>query len=111
MTGSVQIGKEMKDMKKEIKEYTDMEKSCKNCSLYQGNSCEIFHATEDVAGSGCKADEFYCSLFEEKKKTITLYRYTYEDDGEVWISNWTSKQRGLPRGCSVLKTETKEIDL
>ena len=53
----------------------------------------------------------YCSLFEEKKKTITLYRYTYEDDGEVWISNWTSKQRGLPRGCSVLKTETKEIDL
>ena len=92
-------------MKKEIKDWTN--KSCKNCEDYdECGICGYVGGLEDV-----DADRFHCSLFEEKKKTITLYRYTYEDDGEVWISNWTSKQRGLPRGCSVLKTETKEIDL
>ena len=84
-----------------------MSKNCKNCKDY--DECGICGYVGGLVN--VDADRFHCSLFEEKKKTITLYRYTYEDDGEVWISNWTSKQRGLPRGCSVLKTETKEIDL
>jgi len=110
MTGSVQIGKEMKDMKKEIKEYTDMEKSCKNCSLYQGNSCEIFHATEDVAGSGCKADEFYCSLFEPKKKTVKLYAYLKEDDGFHELIWHTHRRLNTDRYARV-PGEDKEVQI
>jgi len=83
-----------------------MSKSCLNCKRLNG--CNINKA---VVSLDTVNETFWCCYFKEKKKTITLYRYTYEDDGEIWISNWTSKQRGLPRGCSVLKTETKEVEL
>ena len=86
-----------------------MDKSCKNCDLYQDNMCSIFHATEDVTGRPFKADEFHCSLFEPKKRTVRLYAYLKEDDGHelIWHTNRNLRIERFTR----VPSEDKEIEI
>jgi hypothetical protein len=64
------------------------------------------------------------SLYEEPKKmkTVTLYRYTYQQEkGSIAQSNWISQSTfsnwisqsafWLKGGCKLLKTEEKTIEI
>jgi len=93
----------MKDMKKEIKEYTG--KSCKSCELKATCALEIF--TKDF-----KERNWYCCDYEPKKKTVKLYRYTYANDShDVFQSDWMSTAFGGYCMGELLKTEEKEVEV
>jgi len=116
----------VKDMKKEVKEYTDilaarelkkqvkecidMEKSCKNCRREEG--CRLAaYAWGDFGDVPLE----YCSLFEPKKKTVKLFRYTYDYNSIIYQSEWTSENEELYFELNThkkpLKTEEKEIQI
>jgi len=52
-------------------------------------------------------------LIEKKKKpkkVVTLYRYTFKPDLNIYQTAWTNCENSRPSG-NVLKTETKEIEI
>ena len=83
-----------------------MDKSCINCKIKATCALEIF--TRDF-----KERNWYCCDYEPKKKTVKMYRYTYEDNGRIEQSTWTTDlhEECLTRWRALLKTEVKEVEI
>ena len=95
-------------MKKEIKEYTDMdEKSCKNCDKCR--NCAVRTKVEEI--SYIDTDFWHCSRWEAKKKTVKLYAYLLTTglyESLIWCTHPdASKENGYKR----VPSEDKEIEL
>jgi len=86
-----------------------IDKSCKNC--IKQKECILPNSVTRVGI--LNPSEFYCSLFEPKKKTVKLYRYTYQEKGTIEQTNWTTgiHEEYLTRWRKLLKTEEKEIEI
>ena len=92
----------MKDMKKEIKEYTD--KSCVNCC----RDCSLLEILDDACYFRTK-ENWYCCDYEPKEKTLKLYAYLKEDDGHelIWHTNHNLRIERFTR----VPSEDKEIEI
>jgi len=87
------------------------DKSCKNCNKY--DNCTLLSCAL-TAITNFHEHGFYCCDFEPKKKTVKLYRYTYDELGTIEQTKWTSDPFTEYRGeweWDLLKTETKEIQI
>ena len=83
------------------------EKSCKNCRRE-----DVCRLAEYAWGDFGDVPLEHCSLFQPKKKTVTLYRYTYANDShDVFQSDWMSTAFGGYCMGELLKTEEKEVEV
>jgi len=86
------------------------EKSCKNCSKVKNCGMYLY-----AMAIGITRDDqgWHCSDYEPKKKTVKLFRYTYQEKGTIEQTNWTTgiHEEYLTRWRKLLKTEEKEIQI
>ena len=87
------------------------DKSCKNCKFVDDCTMHTYAKHAGVIDKGY--ENWGCSDFEPKKKTVKLYRYTYEDNGRIEQSTWTTDlhEECLTRWRALLKTEVKEVEI
>jgi len=95
----------VKDMKKEIKDWTN--KSCKNCENYR--NCVVRIKVEEV--SYIDTDFWSCSRWGEKKKTIKLYAYLLTEGLYETLTWSTHPEASRENGYKRVPSLDKEVTL